>query len=51
MKTCMNCKEMTKDGMDLIILTNLEANCKESDCEESVRSCIAYSFHGRKILL
>ena len=45
----MNCKEMTKDEMDLIILANLEANRKESDGEESVRSRIAYSFHGRKI--
>ena len=49
--TRMNCKEMTKSELDLVILANLEANqCRDdTQGQEQPRYHISYWFHGHKV--
>ena len=47
--TCMNCLEMTKPELDLVVIANLEANRRATDVEGVPRVHIDYRFHGHKV--
>ena len=47
--TRMNCKEMIKAELDLVILANLDAHRRCSDTEGQPRFHIDYFFHGKKV--
>lgn len=45
----INCKEMSKSELDLVILASLEANRRCDNNQEGTRSHINYWFHGHKV--
>lgn len=47
--TRMNCLEMTKSELDLVILAHLEANRRCFDDQEGSRVCINYWFKGYRV--
>ena len=47
-KTRMNCREMNKAQLTLVVLANLEAHQHHHD-QESSRTHIDYYFHGHKV--